>query len=56
MPKKLVFTTVLQRLSGVPVVLDPHDLMVERFAYNWSGFGFHLLAPVPRGGDDFALL
>jgi len=35
MPDFLVFTTVIQKLRGIPVVFDIHDLTVELFTSKW---------------------
>jgi glycosyltransferase involved in cell wall biosynthesis len=48
MPDQLVFTALIHRLRGVPVVLDLHDLMVELFESKWSGARARLLLPVVR--------
>lgn len=48
MPDQLVFAAVLQRLRGVPVVLDLHDLMVELFESKWHGVRARLLLPVVK--------
>ena len=36
MPDHLVFTTIIQKLRGVPIILDFHDLTVELFKEKWS--------------------
>lgn len=48
MPDQLVFAAALQRLRGVPVVLDLHDLMVELFESKWHGARARLLLPVVK--------
>ncbi len=48
LPDQLVFAAVLQRLRGVPVVLDLHDLMVELFESKWHGVRARLLLPVVK--------
>lgn len=48
MPDQLVFTALLQRLRGVPVVLDLHDLMVELFESKWHGARARFFLPLVR--------
>lgn len=36
MPDYLVFTTIFQKLHGIPVVLDLHDIMKELFKSKWN--------------------
>ena len=36
MPDYLVFTTIFQKLRGVPVILDLHDIMKELFKSRWN--------------------
>ncbi len=37
MPDYLVFTTIFQKLHGIPVILDLHDIMKELFKSRWNG-------------------
>lgn len=48
MPDHLVFTAVLRRMMGTPVILDLHDLMVELFESKWSGLRARLLLPIVK--------
>jgi glycosyltransferase involved in cell wall biosynthesis len=36
MPESLVFTTVFQKLKGIPIILDMHDLTPELFKSKWE--------------------
>jgi glycosyltransferase involved in cell wall biosynthesis len=45
MPDALVFAAIAQRLRGVPVLLDLHELMPELYA---SKFGVSMDHPLPR--------
>ncbi len=49
MPDSLVFTGLVQRVAGTPVVLDLHDLSVELFRSKLDGSKARALAPVVRG-------
>lgn len=48
MPDQLVFAAALQKLRGVPVVLDLHDVMVELFESKWHGVRGRVLLPIVR--------
>ncbi len=48
MPDQLVFTATWQRLKGIPVVLDLHDLMVELFESKWEGAKARLALPLVK--------
>ncbi len=51
MPDHLVFTALLRRMAGTPVVLDLHDLMVELFESKWSGLRAKLLLPLVKASE-----
>jgi glycosyltransferase involved in cell wall biosynthesis len=40
MPEAIIFTTVAQKLAGVPVLLDIHDLSAQLFASKFRPSGF----------------
>lgn len=46
MPDYLVFTTLLQKLRGVPVILDLHDIMKELFKSRWNNGLKKIFLPV----------
>ncbi len=48
MPDYLVFIGFWQKLWGLPIVLDLHDLTVELFASRWNSRKSRLLLPVVR--------
>lgn len=43
MPNFLIFAAILPRLSGVKVILDIHDTMIETYASKFSGFSSKLV-------------
>lgn len=48
MPDQLVFTALLHRLRGIPVILDLHDLMVELFESKWTAGKTRVLLPLVK--------
>lgn len=53
MPDYLVFTGLLHRLMGRPLVLDLHDLSVELFQSKWSGNKSAVLLPIVKLTEKF---
>lgn len=51
MPDYLVFTGIFHKLSGVPVVLDLHDLTVELFQTRTAGKPLSALLPIVRAAE-----
>lgn len=57
-PESLVFTTLVPRLRGTPVILDIHDILPEFYASKFgtspTSFAFKLLLAVERVSTRFA--
>lgn len=54
MPDFLVFTGIFHKLSGIPVVLDLHDLTVELFESKTSGKALGSLLPVVKAVEKLS--
>lgn len=54
MPDFHVFIAVLQKIAGVPVVLDIHDLTPELFSSKWSGFKHKILKSVVESAEKIS--
>ncbi len=48
MPDHLVFVAFFERIFGIPVILDVHDLTLELFREKWSKFLYRMMYPVLR--------
>lgn len=48
MPDHLVFVAFFQRIIGIPVLLDIHDLTLEFFGEKWPKFLFNIAYPILR--------
>jgi len=48
MPDFLVFTTVIQKLRGIPVIFDIHDLTVELFKSKWPQKKMKFILPIVK--------
>ncbi len=51
MPDQLIFITVLQKLRGIPVILDLHDLTVELFRLKWNKRRMKFLSFMVKKGE-----
>ena len=54
MPDHLVFVAFFQKLFGIPVVLDIHDLTLELFREKWSKLLYRLMYPILRTFEYFS--
>lgn len=54
MPDYLIFSAAAQKLRGVPVVLDLHDLMVELFQAKWGRRKNRLFGPIVRAMEKLS--
>ena len=54
MPDHLVFVAFFQRLFGIPVVLDIHDLTLELFREKWSKLLYRFMYPLLRTFEYFS--
>ncbi len=46
MPDYLVFAAITYKLSGIPIILDIHDLTVELFKEKWGGNRYKYMKPL----------
>ncbi|NIR51873.1 glycosyltransferase family 4 protein [candidate division KSB1 bacterium] len=54
MPDHLIFVGIIQKLLGVPIILDLHDLTVELFESKWNDAGPNLLRCLVRFGESIS--